>query len=89
MEAENEGEESDGEQEDVAPSLGEGMELCECLEMLCVIHSEARGVSTLLLQQQLCKLRAHLHVVQANSVHQTSLSSFFSNNLSPMDVDTM
>ena len=68
VEAENEGEESDGEQEDAAPSLGEGMELCERLEKLCVIHSEARGVATLLLQQQLRKLRAHLRIVQANSV---------------------
>ena len=35
VEAEKKGEESDGEQEDVAPSLGEGMELCERLEKLC------------------------------------------------------
>ena len=83
-----EGEESDGEQEDAAPSLGEGMELCERLEKLCVIHSEARGVSTLLLQQQLRKLRAHLHVVQVNSARQTSLDSFFNSNISPMDVNT-
>ena len=41
MEAENEGKESDGEQEDGALSLQEGMELCEHLEKLCVIHSEA------------------------------------------------
>ena len=89
VEAENEGEESDREQEDTALSLGEGMELCERLEKLCVVHSEACGVSTLLLQQQLRKLRAHLCVVQANSVWQTSINSFFSSNLSPMDVDTM
>ena len=89
VEAENEGEESDGEQDNVAPSLGEAMELCECLEKVCVIHSEAHGVSALLLQQQLRKLRAHLRAVQAKSVRQTSLSSFFSNNLSPMDVDTI
>ena len=43
VEAENKGEESDREQEDTAPSLGEGMELCEHLEKLCVIHSEAGG----------------------------------------------
>ena len=36
VEAKNEGEESDREQEDTALSLGEGMELCEHLEKLCV-----------------------------------------------------
>jgi len=89
VEAESMGEDSGGEQEDTAPSLEEGMELCECLEKLCVIHSKAHGMSTLLLQQELCKLRAHLCVVQAKSVQQTSLDSYFSSGLSPMNVDTM
>ena len=89
VEAENEGEESDGKQEDATSSLGEGMELCEHLEKLCVIHSKAHGMATLLLQQQLRKLRAHLCLVQANSVQQTSLDSFFNNNFSSMDVDSI
>ena len=32
---------------------------------------------------------AQPHIVQVNSVRQTSLNSFFSRNLSPMTVDTM
>jgi len=89
VETESKGEDLGGEQEDTAPLLGEGMELCEHLEKLCVIHCEACGMSTLLLQQQLCKLRAHLCVVQAKSVQQTSLNSYFSSGLSPMNIDTM
>ena len=61
----------------------------EALCTLCSSYPKACGVSALLLQQQLRKLRAHLHAVQEKSVRQTSLSSFFSNNLSPMDVNTI
>ena len=65
------------------------LEMAEALCTLCSSYPKACGVSALLLQQQLRKLRAHLHAVQEKSVRQTSLSSFFSNNLSPMDVNTI
>jgi hypothetical protein len=55
----------------------EGQKLCEQLEKLCLQYSDAEGVSMLALQQQLCKLRAHLHQLELASQIQVTLDKFW------------
>jgi hypothetical protein len=65
------------ESEDEGLSAKEGQRLCEQLEKHCLHHSDADGVSTLVLQQQLRKLRAHLRRLEFASQTQVTLDRFW------------
>jgi hypothetical protein len=58
-------------------SVKEGQRLCEQLKKLCLHYSDADGVSTLALQQQLRKLHAHLHRLEFASKTQVTLEKFW------------
>ena len=55
----------------------EGQRLCKQLEKLCLQHSDAEGVLVLALQQQLCKLCAHLCQLELVSQIQVTLDKFW------------
>jgi len=69
--------EADEEGEDEGLLAKDGQRLCEQLEKLCLHHSDADGVSTLALQQQLRKLRAHLRRLEFTSQTQVTLDKFW------------
>lgn len=72
-------EDSDEETELNLPSAKEGISLCEQLEKLCIAHSDAHGVSALLLQTQLRRLRRHLHALDLASHKQVTLDTLWRN----------
>jgi len=69
--------EAEEEGEDEGLLAKDGQRLCEQLEKLCLHHSDADGVLTLALQQQLRKLRAHLHQLEFASQTQVTLDKFW------------
>ena len=69
--------EAEEEGQDEGPLAKEGQRLCEQLEKLCLYHSDADRVLTLALQQQLRKLRAHLHWLEFAPQTQVTLDKFW------------
>jgi len=67
----------DGGPEEVGISSQEVAELCERLEKVCVIHSDAHGVDVLRLQGQLRKLRGHFRRLDTASRKQSRLDAFW------------
>lgn len=74
---ESQGDEDDDEegQEDLI-SPKEGASVCEKLEQLALVHSDASGVHALELQRQLRRLRAHLSKLVQDSLVQVSIENF-------------
>lgn len=74
-------EDSDEDPELELPSPREAIGLCEQLEKLCIAHSDAHGVSALLLQTQLRRLRRHLRALDMASHTQVTLDKFWNNRV--------
>jgi hypothetical protein len=68
------------EDEEARISIWEVAELCEQLEKVCIVHSDA---NVLQLQGQLQKLHSHFKWLDTASLKQSSLNSFWS----PVDVE--
>ena len=78
---------SDDKKEESGPSVREGLVLCEELDRLCLKHPDAEGVSILVLQQQLRKLRRHLRQLEADSQKQSTLDAFWGSKSITQGID--
>jgi hypothetical protein len=83
QEAEEAVSDEEGEPEEARMLIWEVAELCERLEKVCVVHSDAHGVDILQLQGQLQKLCGHVRRLDTASLKQSSLNSFWG----PVDVE--
>jgi hypothetical protein len=73
MPVDNEEYKDEDDIEEACPPPSELVKMCEQLERACIIHSEADGVSALVMQQQLRRLRGHLRRVDLASKKQATL----------------
>ena len=67
----------DEDEADCSIPVRKGIELCEQVERLCVMHSDIQGINVLGLQGQLRKLRSHLWKLDNASQKQVVLDQLW------------